>query len=115
MFEVSEIIFSILNNDTKLTNLGIEVQPIISDQESNYPLVNYTVSEDASLTKDKMYPYNIGIRVYATTYKQSLQIIDAVFEAFKNATQKFNYQGTQEPQVDVFNQVYTQSNYKFKK
>ena len=115
MFEVSEIIYTILNADATLTALNIEVQPVLSSQESTLPLVNYAVSEDASVTKDVMYPYNISIRVYAESYKQALIISDAVKTAFGNATQQFRYQGTNEPQIDIEEQVYTQSNYKFNK
>ena len=115
MLEVSEIIYSILNADATLTGLGIDVQPVISDQSSKIPLVNYAVSELAGITKDGGYPYRISIRIYAESYKQGLAVADAVKNAFEAATENFRYDGTQEPQPDVDGEFYIESNYQLKK
>lgn len=117
MQEVSEIIFGILNASSTLINLGVDVQPIISSQETKYPVVNYAIAEMAGTSKDGAFPYKISIRVYSETYDQTLQIVDAVYKAIDEAEQSngFKYNGTQEPQPDVFEQYYTQSNYSYKK
>ena len=117
MLEVSEIIYSILNGSTFLQDLDVKVQPIIANQETNYPMVNYAIAELAGTTKDGLFPYNISIRIYSTTYRQTLQIADAIYTAIEESeySNGFKYNGTQEPQVDVFEQLYTQSNYQYKK
>lgn len=115
MFEVSEIIFSILNEDAALTALGVDVQPLISDEETPYPLVNYTVSELAGTSKDGAFPYVIAIQIYAKTYGEGLVIADAVKDAIATSTvPNFSYNGTN-TQVNAFGEYYIESNYQFKK
>lgn len=117
MLEVSEIVYSILNASSTLTSLGVDVQPIISSQESDYPVVNYAVSELAGTSKDGAFPYRISVRIYAKTYAQTLQIVDAIYKAIDESEHSngFMYNGTQEPQPDVLEQYYTQTNYSYKK
>jgi len=114
MEQISETIFALLSANAVLISLNIDVQPIISDQKSEMPLVNYAISELAGITKDRAFPYSISIKVYSETYKQTLQIVDAVKTSFE-AVGIFKYNGTQEPQVDAYGQLYTESNYSLKK
>jgi len=115
MFEASEIIFGILNTWQPLLDLGITIQPIISDDKTEYPFINYAISELPSYSKENKYPYNVSVRVYAEKYGDSLKIIDTIKDAFAAASQPFKYDGTIEPQADVYDQYYTESNYQFKK
>lgn len=115
MFEVSEIIYQILSADATLTGLQINVQPLISSEEDEYPLVNYSVSELAGETKDGLYPYNIAIQIYTNGYNEGLQIADAVKNAIGSSTVKgFRYNGTT-TQVNAYGEYYIESNYQFKK
>ena len=115
MFEASEIVFAILNGYQPLLDLGVEIQPIISDEETNYPFVNYVISESGKLTKDNGFTYSISIQIYSKKYNVSCKIADAIKDAFGAAEQYFKYEGTNQPQANVFGEMYTESNYQFKK
>ena len=115
MFEASEIVFAILNGYQPLLDLGVEIQPIIADEKTDYPFVNYSISEAGKLTKDNAYPYSVSVQIYAEKYSISCKIADAIKDAFGAAEQYFKYEGTNQPQANVFGEMYTESNYQFKK
>lgn len=114
MLEVSTIIITVLT--TALENMGIDLQPIISDEKDNLPLVNYAISEDPQSTKDGAFPYNISFKIYTESYKQTLEIVDLIYTTIEaSSVQGFKYLGTNEPQPDVYGEIYTETSYSFKK
>ncbi|MFD1292634.1 hypothetical protein ACFQ5N_02190 [Lutibacter holmesii] len=116
MFEISKIIYQLLNSVQLLSDKNIDPQPIISAQSDDYPLVNYAISEGTTYSKENQLQYTASVRIYTDDdYDEALQIADAILEAFKDSAIRFKYNGTQEPQVDAYGQYYTESNYSFKK
>ena len=113
MFEVSEIIYSILTGNTALMALVTKVSPLVASQSTVMPFVNYAISEDASYSKENKYPYQITIGCYAETYNQSLQVAEAVKTAFKETAYRFKYEGSN-PNYNEEGIIYTTSNYQFK-
>ena len=65
MFEISKIIYQLLNGIQFLTDLNIDPQPIISDQNDKWPLVNYAISQSSTYSKEGKLEYNAGIRIYS--------------------------------------------------
>lgn len=114
MLEVSTIIITVLK--AALEGMGIDLQPIISDEADNLPLVNYAISEQPRSTKDGALPYNISFKIYTESYNQTLEIVDLIYTTIGSSNvDGFRYEGTQEPQPDVTGELYTETNYSFKK
>jgi len=113
MFEVSEIIYSILNGNTALMAIATKISPLIADQKTVLPFVNYAIAEEGSYSKENKYPYQITISCFANTYNQSLQLTDAVKAAFGASAYGFKYEGSN-PNYSDEGVIYTTSNYQFK-
>lgn len=114
MYQISISIYDLLKTIPLLVSKNIDPQPIISDQDAEYPLVNYAISESTTYSKENKLEYVASIRVYAENYLETLKLVDAIKAGFGASTIQFKYNGTTEPQVDAYGQYYIESNYSFK-
>jgi hypothetical protein len=113
MFEVSEIIYSILNGNAALMAIAKKISPLVADQKTAMPFVNYAISESASYSKEGKFPYQITISCFAETYNQSLLLAEAVKTAFGASAYQFKYESSN-PNYSDEGLIYTTSNYQFK-
>jgi hypothetical protein len=113
MFEASKIIYSILNGNAALMALATKISPLVADQETVLPFVNYTISELGSYSKEGKFPYRVLIGCFAETYDQSLQLAEAVKTAFAASDYQFKYEGSN-PNYSDEGLINTVSNYQFK-
>ena len=113
MFEVSEIIYSILNGNAELMGLITKVSPLISSQKTAMPFINFMLAEEPTYSKENKYSYGLSINCFSEEYDNTLKIADAVKVALaEDQTMKFKYSGST---PDVQNGIIiTTSNYSFK-
>lgn len=114
MFEVSEIIYSVLNGYAPLKALITKVSPIIAFQESDLNFVNYSIEKLSKYTKESTGNFRVTVNCWATKYDDTLKIADQVEAAIGAATQTFTFISST-PQFSDEGIYFTQSIYEFKK
>ena len=112
MFETSELIYAILNGYAPLMAVASKISPLLASQKTDFPFVNFTLSEEPSFSKSGRYAYGLTINCFAEDYDTTLQIADLVKDALAAHQIKFNYLGSQPEAQDGI--IITSSNYSFK-
>ena len=112
MFETSELIYNILNGNAALMALISKVSPLISNEKTVYPFVNFVLTEDGPFSKEGNYNYIVSINCFSEEYDTTLKVADAVKTAMASSTIIFNYTGSTPSVQDGI--IITTSNYKFK-
>lgn len=86
-FKIGKEIVSILSNDSTVNEyLGDKLFPLIANEGTEFPFLvynrtGYTPASNKDYTSEIVY---ISINVHATTYTESLDIINAVSDALEN-------------------------------
>lgn len=114
MKQVSEIIYSILANNTALMAKITKVCPLVASEKTKYPFVNYLLKENGYISKENVRKeYEIVIGCFAETYNESLEIADLVKLAFEQSEMYFKYNGSSPDYSEGI--ISTQSKFNFKK
>lgn len=113
MFETSELIYTILNGNAALMALITKVSPLSSNQKTDMPFINFTISEQQPISKGLGFEYGLSINCFSEEYDNTLKIADAVKVALGESQPiRFKYSGST---PDVQNGIIiTTSNYSFK-
>jgi len=93
MFEISELIYSILNTNTALASVvSTKIFPLVADQDTDLPFVLYYVGEEPVYSKQALFAYRITIESYHSNYNDAVKLAEKVRQAIKAATEVFMYE-----------------------
>ena len=115
MFEVSELIYSILSNNVALAAVvGNKIYPLVADQKDEEPFIVYYVSEESNYSKQGQSQYRIIIAAYHTNYNAAVQLSGLIKDAIFGAAEMFRYvSGT--PKLSEEYLISVELNYEYKK
>lgn len=113
----SDRIHEILKTDTDVIALVAvdNIFPLIADQGTQLPWINYHVSEDPTYSKEGKLEIIVSIGIYAKDYNAAAEIADKVRDAFlKDATPEQFFYLNGSPNYSEERLISVNQNYKFK-
>ena len=96
MFEVAELIFTILSTDSGVnTIVGNKIFPLVADQKTKTPFIVYELEELPRYSKGSANEYIITIHGFEDNFNKTIVLSEAIKTALAGAAQIFKYEGSQ--------------------
>lgn len=116
MIKAVEHITEVLNLPNIVAQIDDRAFWTIAEPGTEKPLINFSVREESSASKNGIYDYNAELRIYGKTLTEVTTIAETVRDSIKESSYKWKYRGMGPGEYtdQEANEAYIPINFEFK-